>query len=57
MHPRPVVGSAPSGAPGLTGGGIPPGVTAICRDGDYWYSTHHSGTCSVTGGVKQWISN
>ncbi|HEY0226972.1 MAG TPA: DUF3761 domain-containing protein [Mycobacterium sp.] len=55
--PDPSSGLPPVGAPGLVGGGIPSGATAICRDGDYSYSTHHSGTCSGHGGVKQWISN
>jgi hypothetical protein len=48
--PDPSAGQAPGGA-------IPAGVTAICRDGDYSYSTHHSGTCSGHGGVKRWITN
>jgi hypothetical protein len=53
------VGGAPGGGLGIIGGpgGPPPGATAICRDGDYSYSTHHSGTCSGHGGVKQWLSN
>jgi Protein of unknown function (DUF3761) len=47
-------------APGFVGGipgGPPPGATARCRDGDYSYSTHHSGTCSGHGGVSQWLTN
>ncbi|WP_083743462.1 DUF3761 domain-containing protein [Mycobacterium rhizamassiliense] len=55
--PSPSSGLPPGGAPGLVGGGAPAGATAICRDGDYSFSTHHSGTCSGHGGVKQWISN
>ncbi|WP_369827818.1 DUF3761 domain-containing protein [Mycobacterium sp. 852002-10029_SCH5224772] len=56
--PSPSSGLPPGGAPGLVGsGGMPPGATAICRDGDYSYSTHHTGTCSGHGGVKQWLSN
>jgi Protein of unknown function (DUF3761) len=54
--------SVPSsgGLPGaglITGGGAPSGATAVCEDGDYSYSTHHSGTCSGHGGVSQWLSN
>jgi len=45
------------GAPGLVGGGLPAGATAIRRDGDYSFSTHHSGTCSGHGGVRQWLAN
>jgi hypothetical protein len=52
----PSSGLPPGGAPGLVGGGPPPGATAICRDGDYSFSTHHSGTCSGHGGVKQWLN-
>jgi hypothetical protein len=54
-------------APGFVGGtspgvatvpgGPPPGATAMCRDGDYSYSTHHSGTCSGHGGVRQWLTS
>jgi uncharacterized protein DUF3761 len=46
-------------APGFVGGpgGPPPGATAMCRDGDYSYSTHHSGTCSGHGGVRQWLNS
>ena len=39
--------SAPSNAPA--------GATALCRDGSYSYSQHHSGTCSYHGGVAQWL--
>jgi hypothetical protein len=31
------------------------GATAICVDGTYSYSLHHSGTCSHHGGVAQWL--
>jgi hypothetical protein len=52
-------GGVPGGGSGIVSvpGGPPPGATAICRDGDYSYSTHHSGTCSGHGGVQQWLSN
>jgi hypothetical protein len=33
----------------------PPGATALCRDGTYSYSKHHSGTCSHHGGVARWL--
>ena len=56
--PDPSSGLPPGGAPGLVGSGGPPaGATAICRDGDYSFSTHHTGTCSGHGGVKQWLTN
>lgn len=35
----------------------PPGATAMCRDGDYSFSQHHSGTCSGHGGVAQWLAS
>jgi hypothetical protein len=47
----------PSAGGGTAGGGAPSGATAICRDGDYSFSTHHSGTCSGHGGVSQWLTN
>jgi hypothetical protein len=56
----PKAGRGPGGiSPGAGGGpgGNPPGATAICRDGDYSFSTHHTGTCSGHGGVRQWLSN
>ncbi|CPT00627.1 anchored-membrane serine/threonine-protein kinase PknF [Mycobacteroides abscessus subsp. abscessus] len=40
---------------GLIEGGPPPGATAICRDGNYSYSHHRSGTCSSHGGVREFI--
>jgi hypothetical protein len=43
--------------PSSGGGGAPAGATAQCRDGDYSYSTHHSGTCSGHGGVSQWLTS
>jgi len=33
----------------------PPGATALCRDGTYSFSRHHSGTCSHHGGVTKWL--
>jgi hypothetical protein len=51
-------GLPPGGAPGLVGSGAPPaGATAVCRDGDYSFSTHHTGTCSGHGGVRQWLAS
>lgn len=50
-------GGNPSGVGGGTSGAPPPGATAVCRDGDYSFSAHHTGTCSGHGGVKQWLSN
>jgi hypothetical protein len=36
-------------------GSIPSGASARCRDGDYSFSEHHSGTCSGHGGVAEWL--
>lgn len=36
-------------------GAVPAGATARCRDGDYSFSRHHSGTCSGHGGVAAWL--
>jgi Protein of unknown function (DUF3761) len=33
----------------------PPGATAQCRDGDWSFSQHRSGTCSGHGGVAKWL--
>lgn len=33
----------------------PAGATAMCRDGTYSMSHHHSGTCSHHRGVAHWI--
>ena len=33
----------------------PPGATALCVDGTYSFSQHHSGTCSHHGGVAKWL--
>jgi hypothetical protein len=40
-----------------SGSGVPAGASAVCRDGDYSFSTHHSGTCSGHGGVSQWLTS
>lgn len=54
----PQSGLPPGVAPGLVGGGAPPpGATAVCNDGSYSFSTHHSGTCSGHHGVQQWLTN
>jgi hypothetical protein len=34
----------------------PSSATAECRDGDYSFSHHISGTCSHHGGVDHWIN-
>jgi len=52
----PGVATSPNFGGGIPGG-PPPNATARCRDGDYSYSTHHSGTCSGHGGVSQWLTN
>jgi hypothetical protein len=36
-------------------GNVPRGASALCRDGDYSFSEHHTGTCSRHGGVAQWL--
>jgi hypothetical protein len=36
-------------------GTIPTGASAQCRDGDFSFSEHHSGTCSSHGGVAKWL--
>ncbi|OJY43816.1 MAG: hypothetical protein BGP03_07765 [Pseudonocardia sp. 73-21] len=33
----------------------PPGATAQCKDGEYSFSQHRSGTCSGHGGVSRWL--
>src|SRR5713226_4974573 len=33
----------------------PRGATALCRDGTYSFSRHHSGTCSYHVGVARWF--
>ena len=34
---------------------VPPGATALCRDGTYSFSQHHQGTCSHHRGVAIWL--
>jgi len=33
----------------------PADATAICRDGSYSFSRHHTGTCSGHRGVQRWL--
>jgi hypothetical protein len=41
--------------PAYSTNGVPAGATAICRDGTYSFSLHHSGTCSHHAGVATWL--
>jgi hypothetical protein len=50
-----VLGLAVNGASARSRG-APPGATALCRDGTYSFSEHHSGTCSHHGGVADWLN-
>jgi Protein of unknown function (DUF3761) len=34
---------------------VPPGASALCRDGTYSFSQNRRGTCSRHGGVSQWL--
>lgn len=42
-------------SPAYSSNGVPAGATAICRDGTYSFSLHHSGTYSHHGGVATWL--
>ncbi|WP_085130827.1 DUF3761 domain-containing protein [Mycolicibacter engbaekii] len=57
--PSRIATGPPNGSPsgGVGPGGPPPNATARCRDGDYSYSTHRSGTCSRHGSVSEWLTN
>ncbi|MGO9147952.1 MAG: DUF3761 domain-containing protein [Desulfomonilia bacterium] len=43
-------------SPAYSTEGVPAGACAVCRDGTYSFSMHHSGTCSHHGGVAQWLN-
>jgi hypothetical protein len=54
--PAPTTSQAPPPAPAApTSEAAPAGATAICNDGTYSYSQHHSGTCSHHDGVRVWL--
>jgi peptidoglycan hydrolase-like protein with peptidoglycan-binding domain len=42
-------------SPAYSSNGVPAGASAICHDGTYSFSLHHSGTCSHHGGVATWL--
>ena len=42
--------------PATSSNGVPAGATALCRDGTYSFSLHHSGSCSHHGGVSSWLN-
>lgn len=48
--PTPAAARAPTGAE-------PAGATAVCKDGTYSTSKHHSGSCAHHGGVSQWLDS
>ncbi|MGY3566129.1 hypothetical protein ACVWWH_001833 [Sinomonas sp. RB5] len=50
--PAPAAPAPAAPAPAPAGG--PAGATALCVDGTYSYSAHHSGTCSHHHGVAVW---
>jgi hypothetical protein len=58
MAASPAVSSQPSspmrGGDKATHAGGPNGATAMCKDGTYSHSAHHSGTCSGHHGVGTW---
>jgi hypothetical protein len=39
----------------VTRSSAPAGATAQCKDGDYSFSQHRTGTCSGHGGVANWL--
>jgi len=53
-HPTPVVARPPM-HPGIATGGasqsMRAGASALCKDGTYWHSKSHSGSCAKHGGV------
>lgn len=42
-------------SPAYSDNGVPPGASAICRDGTYSFSQSRRGTCSHHGGVATWL--
>ncbi len=50
-----VAAAVTAAATGAATAASPPGATALCRDGTYSFSKHHSGTCSHHGGVAKWL--
>ena len=58
MASRPAMMAQPAPAMGgggqMTHAGGPNGATAMCKDGSYSHSMHHSGTCSGHKGVATW---
>jgi hypothetical protein len=61
--PKPVSAAAPANKPTPTANAVAPGTpgtapegaTALCKDGTYSKSKHHTGSCAHHGGVAQWL--
>jgi hypothetical protein len=53
---KPATKPAPA-APQMAPGAAPAGATAVCKDGSYSTSKHHSGSCAHHGGVSQWLDS
>jgi hypothetical protein len=53
----PVKQSTPKKSGGGGGGTLTSavGATAQCKDGTYWKSASHAGSCSHHGGVAKWL--
>jgi len=47
--------TAPAASAKTSSNTDPTGATALCKDGTYSHSKHHTGACSHHGGVSQWL--
>ena len=53
--PAPVATTPTPGVMNPKPGDAPAGSTALCKDGTYSQSAHHSGSCSRHGGVAKFL--
>ena len=51
----PLAAAPPAPAPGGGSPAPPPGATALCNDGTWSFSRPRQGTCSLHGGVAEWL--
>ena len=54
-HTNPIATTPTPGVMNPKPGDAPAGSTALCKDGTYSQSAHHSGSCSRHGGVAKFL--
>jgi serine/threonine-protein kinase len=55
IRPEQLPATAPAAKAATGKHADPTGATALCKDGSYSHSKHHSRACGTHGGVDKWL--